>query len=315
MDQLEFYIARQIDEVGNHSALLMYILGNELNYIGSESTWMWVLNRINSLAGYAREYQVTKWNRTVPITTGTDDNGDLYATLMDNLPNMDFLTANAGYRGVNFTNLWSGWGPGSVFPGWWNMSCYYQKPLLIGEMNPLGYDDPPTGTYLPTGFNEQWWDLLNHVSEGAIGGIFFEWEDELWKAFGNQSELGLVSPSVACNSTGACSTDPDVWLADTITDSGWLYQSVCCGSYDGGDYNFQTDPFKLLGRSPAQLSSVSQPDCPFTYTSTPPPMETVVGTGTTGGRPPSSSAASSLKLSTLVVVPLLAALLWLLIYW
>ncbi len=44
-----------------HSAILMYNLGNELNYIGDEALWKTVLERVNMLIDYAREYQQQIW--------------------------------------------------------------------------------------------------------------------------------------------------------------------------------------------------------------------------------------------------------------
>ncbi len=50
-----------IEEVGNHPAVLMYTLGNELNYIGNVTVWTNVLTRVNMLIDYARDYQKTLW--------------------------------------------------------------------------------------------------------------------------------------------------------------------------------------------------------------------------------------------------------------
>ncbi len=43
------------------SAILMYNLGNELNYVGDEAMWKRVLVRVNMLMDYAREYQESTW--------------------------------------------------------------------------------------------------------------------------------------------------------------------------------------------------------------------------------------------------------------
>ena len=78
----------------------------------------------------------------IPFTTVTDDNNHYYDWLMSILP-VDVFTPNAGYRGQpqnnvwSFSNLWSG-DPSIGFSGFYALSCKYQVPVLIGEMNPVG---------------------------------------------------------------------------------------------------------------------------------------------------------------------------------
>lgn len=206
-----------------------------------------------------------------------DDNPDYYDWQMDFL-HVDVFSANAGYRSqplknqFDFYNLWSGEQP--RFAGFYNLSCYYQKPLLIAEMNPVGYQNPTDNVSYPTGFPQLWRDLLNHIDQGAIGGVFFEYNDEVWKASGSQNLLGVVSAAVTCVN-GQCSNQTDVWIPDTFTPKGWEYDAVCCGSVDGIAYNFRSDPFTLLGRPAANLADNSQP-CPASWIkpTTAPPVTT-----------------------------------------
>lgn len=185
---------------------------------------------------------------------------------------------NAGYRGRpslgiwDFFNLWSG-NEAQNFSGWHRLSCKYQIPVLIGEMNPVGYENPPPGSGpWPTAFPQLWRDLIRHIPQGAIGGFFFEWTDELWKAVGRQDQLGLNSVTINCVSGIGCSNDSDVFLADHITPKDWQYQAVCCGSTDDGrPYNFNTDPFELLGRRPYSLENTTQ-ECPIDYLQDPLPV-------------------------------------------
>jgi hypothetical protein len=58
---LQFYMRAAIEEVGNHTAILMYNLGNELNYVGDETTWKNVLAKVNRLLDYSRDYQKKTW--------------------------------------------------------------------------------------------------------------------------------------------------------------------------------------------------------------------------------------------------------------
>lgn len=288
-DRLRFYMRTTIEEVGNHPALLMYSLGNEMNYVDGSNfeSWVEVLHIAGELMKYARDYQRTTWkyvtdsqrvvrfsaplcSRLIPFTTGTDDN-NLYYDWLASLVPVDVFMPNAGYRGQpmnniwNFYNLWSG-AAYQNFSGWYKLSCKYQIPVLIGEMNPVGYENPPVGSGPhPTGFPQLWKDLLDHVSQGAIGGFFFEWNDEPWKAFGRQDKLGINSVSVYCDGTGKCSDQENVLLADTLTRKGWEFDAVAIGqTEDGKNYNYGADVFALLGRPQQTLQTVTN-DCPAEY--------------------------------------------------
>ena len=62
-EQLFFYMRTMIEEVGNHSAVLMYSLGNELNYYnGSDyNSFIKTLGIVSRMMNYARNYQRTYW--------------------------------------------------------------------------------------------------------------------------------------------------------------------------------------------------------------------------------------------------------------
>lgn len=63
MERLQFYMRVMVEEVGNHSALLMYAVGNELNYVNNSdyNSWVKTLGIASSLMNYARDYQRTYW--------------------------------------------------------------------------------------------------------------------------------------------------------------------------------------------------------------------------------------------------------------
>ena len=157
--------------------------------------------------------------------------------------------------------------PAEGFSGFYKLSCKYQFPTLIGEMNPVGYQSPPNNSApSPLGFPTLWRDLLKHVSQGAIGGFFFSWNDEAWKEHWDppQDKLGISHLSIACDATG-CSNQANVWIADAITRKGWEYDAVCCGATsDGTPYNYGTDVFQLLGREPQTLETATN-DCPAAF--------------------------------------------------
>ena len=63
MDALKFFMRTAIEEAGNHSAILMYAIGNELNYVNDSNmdTWKFILGRVATLMNYARSYQKSRW--------------------------------------------------------------------------------------------------------------------------------------------------------------------------------------------------------------------------------------------------------------
>lgn len=62
-EQLFFYMRTMIEEVGNHSAVLMYGLGNELNYYNNSdyNSFIKTLGIVSRMMNYARDYQRTYW--------------------------------------------------------------------------------------------------------------------------------------------------------------------------------------------------------------------------------------------------------------
>lgn len=128
-ERLQFYMRTAIEEVGNHSALLFYALGNEWNYVNGSNfeSWTRVLAIASRLMNYARDYQRSYWGRKIPFTTGTDDNNLYYDWLASLLP-VDVFMPNAGYRGNpqrgvwDFFDLWSG-NEAQNFSGWHRLSC------------------------------------------------------------------------------------------------------------------------------------------------------------------------------------------------
>lgn len=144
-----------IDEVGDHPALLMWMMGNELNVAGDPA----LRGYLNSKMDFIRNYTLSKWNRVLPgskthtyhttqrhtsttkhtatphqhttrtiphtsthntsthhtpctncmfaVSTAVVDLPNSYDTLASSL-HVDLFVANAGYRGVSFTNLWDG---------------------------------------------------------------------------------------------------------------------------------------------------------------------------------------------------------------
>jgi hypothetical protein len=73
-DQIKGYLMAQIDEVGNHPAILMFTLGNEWPV----STDISLRNKLNKYIAFARNYTLTKWGRKIPFTHAMNDDPFMY---------------------------------------------------------------------------------------------------------------------------------------------------------------------------------------------------------------------------------------------
>ena len=94
-----------IDEVGNHPALLMWVMGNEIDIASENRAFM--RKRINDSIKFARQYTLQKWNRSVPLTTCVVDVPETYDMLAVEM-DVEVFCANAGYRSDSLTDLFSG---------------------------------------------------------------------------------------------------------------------------------------------------------------------------------------------------------------
>lgn len=240
------WLMNQIDEVGNHSAILMFALGNELDVAYDPQ----MLDLVNEKIQFSRNYLKEKWGRKVPITDAVVDLPSSYPMLAKAL-DVDVFTSNAGYRGFGFSDLWSGSG---TLPGWFNLSCTYNKPLFIGEMGFLSINNSIDYS-VPNWFNQQFHALISNIPYGCVGGAFFEYNDEIYKASPLQQHLGVVSVSV--NSSGGCtSLQPNCWNADIVTRKPILFNSMLNGTDDGQPFNYHANVFSYLCRERLTLADV-----------------------------------------------------------
>ena len=97
-EQMQQLIMNVIDEVGNHSAILMFALGNELPLDDN------LIAILNKYIAYSKSYLQQKWGRVVPITHAVVDLPPSYDHLAATL-NVDVFSSNAGYRGLGFQDL------------------------------------------------------------------------------------------------------------------------------------------------------------------------------------------------------------------
>jgi len=242
-EQYDTYLQYQIDEVGNHTAIIMWTLGNELPLSSSNPD---LTDYLNQRIAFARNYTLQRWNRKLPITSAVVDDPSSYNYLVTAL-DVDVFTPNAGYRGPTFTDLWSG----DIYTyGMYNLSCSTGKPIFIGEIGWRSENNSIMSTF-PNWFNENWQDLTAHIDQGCIGGAFFEYNDEPMKVDPMQQTMGSVKFSISY-SNGANSTAANAWMADELEVKLYFYV-IANGTYNGVQYNMNADPFSLIGRSPYTL--------------------------------------------------------------
>ncbi|PRP86331.1 putative 1,3-beta-glucanosyltransferase [Planoprotostelium fungivorum] len=176
------YIENLIDEVGYHPAVLMYQFGNELQFLNNDNSYV---DKVNTYLDHAKNYQIQRWGRSIPVSTALIDYPPYYNSLVPALK-VDVITTNAGYRGFDFQNLWSG--GGSSFLGLKTLSCLTGKPVLIGEMGVHSHQSSSAQFDVAQAFPRMTSDLVVHKSSGAIGGVYFEWQEEHWKGVASTTE-------------------------------------------------------------------------------------------------------------------------------
>lgn len=241
-ERLKKIVEANVDELGNHPALLMWSVGNELNL--AERTEL--RERVNMLMNHVRDYTEKKWNRKVPVMTVLLDKPEDYETLLNDL-NVDLYVSNAGYRHLDFQPLWDG-EPSSGFAGFRQVCRQTGKPLLFGEIGM--HDQAAITEETPDWFNQQWKQVVDHVEDGCIGAVLFEYSDEPFTKPTAESDMGIVRFREARNSAGKSSMDEDVWLPDIVVEKEIVFRSVVSGhpSSSFKRYNLNTDVFSLVGR-------------------------------------------------------------------
>jgi hypothetical protein len=125
---------------------------------------------------FIREYQQERHQRTIPVSHAVVDDPRTYEELARDL-DVDVFTANAGYRGYDFSDFWSGGTPSS-FRGWATLSCEHDLPVLIGEFGWWGINNTQNEQN-PLWVQSKWRDLVRHIDAGCIGGLVYSWQDEV----------------------------------------------------------------------------------------------------------------------------------------
>jgi hypothetical protein len=230
-EQIEAYIMNQIDEVGNHPAILMFSVGNEWP-IASDAS---LLAKLNHFIAFARNYTMTKWGRKIPVTHALNDDPFAYNEIYAGL-DVDVMSTNAGYRGEGFQDLWSGdQTPG--FSGLGNLSRQYSIPNFISEMGWIQINGTQTAS-LPGWFNLKWQSLIQQGTlAGCVGGAFFEYLNEIYtKADPAQQTMGMVAPSVSTATNMLPTTFPTIAVTYPP-----YYQSTSSAQADDPAHNVNSE--------------------------------------------------------------------------
>lgn len=171
-------VARKVEAVKDHPAILMWVIGNEWNYNGCYKgiSHAACLSYIREAAVIAKQHDPQH-----PVAT-------IYGRLpkpeiIEQLPMIDVWGTNY-YHGLVFHDEGLG-GTGDLFLEWAKLS---ERPLFIGEYGADAWDslrareDGMSQARAVAMLTE---DIVEHstLSNGVcIGGFVFEWNDEWWKA-------------------------------------------------------------------------------------------------------------------------------------
>lgn len=242
---IEKKIDHLVREVGNHTALLMWTIGNEWSLNTAERTPL--RDRVNKMINFARDRMIYIWNRQVPITHCTGGIPSTYEPLASKL-DVDVFCANGGYDD-SIEYIFEG---DEKQKGWADIAEETGKPFLFGEIGRRGMNN----TFLqdnPEWFNKAWDDIVSNIDNGCIGGNYFEYNDQPYIPEKDElKRMGLTYFQPVIDGM-QMSTDPDIFLPDNVIKKPIIYESVQSGSYNGVPINYHTDVFVHVGRNQTHI--------------------------------------------------------------
>lgn len=237
-------IESQVEELGNHPALLAFLVGNELGLDNNPA----LLNLVNRMMHKVRWYTFQYWNRTVPVSTALIDNPDTYDRYIREL-DVDFFTINV-FRSISLQSLFEPDVQGR-FMGWEEASKQHNLPLLLGEFGE--HQQTKLTEEIPDWFNQQWKAIVDNMDNGLVGAIFFEYCDEPYtKTDNHQQDMGIVRFEPAYDDNNRSSIEPDVFVPDRVVRKRTIFRSVSQGLPGSrfARYNMRSDVWELNKREP-----------------------------------------------------------------
>lgn len=195
IEELEEKIINKVEEYKETQGILLYLMGNEIDYYFTDDKAYWATKEMETLTPFARakkraEIIFTELDKIakkiknidpyhpVGISLGTLN----YILLADRIcTNIDFIGLNQ-YIGKKFTL--------------WYYTMKMKKPVLITEFGYDAYDSKEEREDEETQAEflvSMWQDIYQHTYQKGkgvcIGGIVFEWNDEWWKyEYGDPAE-------------------------------------------------------------------------------------------------------------------------------
>jgi hypothetical protein len=264
---LNRFVEARVDEVGNHPALLMWVVGNELGLASKPE----LRKTVQKMIVKVREYTLQKWNRVIPVTTCEVDLPNSYNLLSDEL-DVDLFMTNAGYRDVYLNTLWEA-DINANFTGWRTKSKETGMPVLIGE---FGMHDQDTQTQgRPDWVNQQYKSVVTYMPDGCIGGLFFQYNEETMKPE-NQQTMGLVrfTPTADTTNAGKDSTQTGVFIADTVNKKPTIFEALQKGLAQSNfaKYSYTADEYALVKTTQITLDLSTVKPKPFGHWNTNTPV-------------------------------------------
>ena len=155
--------------VGNHPAVLGFIIGNELNRANGANTNFW--NAMNSIAASLKAAAPDRL-----VTTSTAEGINEIAQVNGRMTSLDAWCVQS-YRGGSFGNLFSSYQSAST------------KPLLVTEFGVDAFDNRTGQLFANNGLAvadavQNLWREIRTNQAIASGGCVFSYSDEWWKATG-----------------------------------------------------------------------------------------------------------------------------------
>lgn len=285
-EQIEKHVVSTVTELGDHPALIMWCLGNEMGLDSKPG----MLDFINDKMQVVRDQMMKIHKRKIPVTHAVVDDPTTYDNLIQNLK-VDVFTTNAGYRDIHMEPLWSG---EENFEGWTNVSRRLNLPMFVGEFGMHQHGDEITMAR-PDWFNQQWKSIVDHMDDGTIGGCFFEYSDEINKD-GMQKTMGAISFKESVDAvSGKSSLDENSWLLDEIVEKQYVYESVVKGLDDSSfkDYNFNRNVYRLAGRKQMTLDGQMVEPEPDPQVEYPTPKPSTSSPSPSPSSPPGTDPSSS----------------------
>lgn len=246
IEDLQAKFDNLIEEVGNHSALLMWVVGH--NWDMSEKSFR---NRMKTMIEYARTKMEEIWDRQVPITYCSADTPENFASTLSNL-GVDVFCANAGYR-ADLKPIFDGISD-LDYRGWDAISNETGVPFVFGEIGYGDEEDVPQDW-----FNRNWHDIVTSMDKGCIGGNYFEYNDEPHTQIEEGlQERGVVS-FVPTKDLGQTSLEENVFWPDSVNKK-TNFNSVKSGKWKNRSINFNTDVFEYNDRNQGSADGVEDID-------------------------------------------------------